>query len=311
MPQLPKFEFVFIPVELDRPLEQWEQEQPVGQEVECLTQRLQKFYRETTTSNAASKETLKKQLQGQVPEGTVVTDEMLAVVAGMQLVESAPLMSGNKANGFMHINIYCDDSGTAKGLPTNQRASAISDQCGLPRNVCGDAFISRLIDDGNDAFERMSFTLEELSSDAEWLHQAKAINLGKTQDSQISKMKELVPGATVMTPGDSQPSAMELSEDMPSELGSFVWSQDNDEVEVRVLCPSCTKAKDVKCIVRADSVQLVIGTLAESEVLNGKLHSGVDSDDTNWSIEDCGSERVVRLTIAKAQSGSQWSAFMA
>ena len=69
MAQLPSFEFVFIPVDLDRPLEQWEQEQPIGQEVECLTTRLQQFYRETTSSNAASKETLKKQLQGQVPEG--------------------------------------------------------------------------------------------------------------------------------------------------------------------------------------------------------------------------------------------------
>jgi len=312
MAQLPSFEFVFIPVDLDRPLEQWQQEQPIGQEVECLTTRLQQFYRETTSSNAASKETLKKQLQGQVPEGTVVTDEMLAVVSGMQLVESAPLMNGTKVNGFTHVNMYCDDSGTAKGLPTNQRASAISDQCGLPRNVCGDAFISRMVDDGNDLFERLSFSLDELSSDAQWLQQAKAKNLGKTADDQISKMQDLVPGAKLITPGANQSgaSAMEMDEEMPAELGSCVWSQSDDEIEVRVLCPNCTKSKDVSCTVRSNSVHLVIKTLENGEVLNGKLHSMVDSDDTNWSIEDCGEERVVRLTMAKANAGSPWPSYM-
>ena len=69
--RLDKFSFVFIPVDVDRPLEEWEQEQPEGEEVECFTSRLQQYFRETTDSNANSREVLKEQLQSQVGEGVL------------------------------------------------------------------------------------------------------------------------------------------------------------------------------------------------------------------------------------------------
>eukprot|EP00656_Telonema_subtile_P006986 TRINITY_DN1325_c0_g1_i1.p1 TRINITY_DN1325_c0_g1~~TRINITY_DN1325_c0_g1_i1.p1 ORF type:complete len:312 (-),score=107.19 TRINITY_DN1325_c0_g1_i1:340-1275(-) len=306
--RLDKFSFVFIPVDVDRPLEEWEQEQPEGEEVECFTSRLQQYFRETTDSNANSREVLKEQLQSQVGEGTEITDEMIQAVSGMQLVEALPLQSGTKANNFVHVNLYCDDSGTAKGSPRNPRASAISEQCGLPRCVNGDAFVARLVDDGNDLFHRYHFTLAELASDAEWLVAAKTHNLSRNAESQISQMQQLAgPGAQVINPG-SKPEPMLMDESVPSQLGEHTWTQDDSELEVRVLCPANTKAKDIKCTIKSASIEVKVATL-EEVALQGALAEAVDSDDTNWSIESAGEHRMLVITMAKANGGT-WTQLM-
>jgi hypothetical protein len=48
----------------------------------------------------------------------------------MQLIESVPLLTNSKANGFVGVNLYCDDSGTFKGLPLNVRATDFAHCCG-------------------------------------------------------------------------------------------------------------------------------------------------------------------------------------
>jgi len=311
--RLERFSFVFIPVDVDTPLEEWDQEQPEGKEVECLTQRLQEYFRQTTTPNAASKEAVLAQLKAngvKIPDGEGLSDDLVEAMAGMQLVESIPLQSGNKDNGFVHVNLYCDDSGTAKGLPNNPRASAISEQCGVPRSVHGDVFVGRLIDDGNDLFTRLNFTLAEMSTDAEWMQRTKSVNLSKNTSEQIQQMQQLAgPGASVVTPETH--AAVIMDEDVPVEEGSYTWTQDNDEVEIRVLCPACTKAKDVKCTIKSKSIALGIATLPNPEVLQGNFSATVDPDDTNWSIENSDGRRLVRVTIAKANAGQSWAELMA
>ena len=53
----------------------------------------------------------------------------------MQLVESVPLVSNSKANGFVGVNMYVDDTGAIKQLPINVRASDICRCCGHPTQV--------------------------------------------------------------------------------------------------------------------------------------------------------------------------------
>lgn len=48
----------------------------------------------------------------------------------MQLVESIPLLVNSKANDYIGINLYVDDTGSIKNLPINVRASAICRTCG-------------------------------------------------------------------------------------------------------------------------------------------------------------------------------------
>jgi hypothetical protein len=53
----------------------------------------------------------------------------------MQLVESVPLLTNSKANRFIGVNMYCDDSGTFKGLQVNVRATDIARCCGHSSQV--------------------------------------------------------------------------------------------------------------------------------------------------------------------------------
>jgi hypothetical protein len=109
------------------------------------------------------------------------------------LVDSIPLVLNTKAVAHVGVNMYVDDKGTAKGLPTNVRASAIAQACGKLIEVKGDAFLARVFDNGDeshlhpsdrknthgscildDDFERLDFRLSEVSGDAEWIQIAKS-----------------------------------------------------------------------------------------------------------------------------------------
>lgn len=64
------------------------------------------------------------------------------------LVDSVPLVLNSRDVNHVGVNLYVDDKGTAKNLPTNMRASAIAQACGRMIQVRGDAFIARVFDNG-------------------------------------------------------------------------------------------------------------------------------------------------------------------
>merc|ERR1719189_2939422 len=108
-------------------------------------------------NSQAQREMFKNQLLQSVPKGVEVTDAMMDMMMSMgSLVDSIPLIINSKANGWIGVNMYVDDKGTAKGLPGNQRASGIAMWSGQMLDVRGDAFIGRVLDD-DDRFERMDF----------------------------------------------------------------------------------------------------------------------------------------------------------
>lgn len=74
--------------------------------------------------------------------------------------------------------MYVDDQGVLKGLPVNVRASQVAQLCGLALEVRGDAFLARFRDNDDD-FERMDFSLAELSSSAPWVAEARAFQEDK------------------------------------------------------------------------------------------------------------------------------------
>lgn len=50
-------------------------------------------------------------------------------------MENIALLSNARDNGFIGVNMYCDDEGTLRGLPPNRRASEIAHCCGKPLEV--------------------------------------------------------------------------------------------------------------------------------------------------------------------------------
>lgn len=186
---MPKhFKFVFIPADLAESLQQWELEVPEGQEVECLIDRLKDHFAATgPRKTAAQIQAQQRDLMSKLPEGTSIDSRVLDVATSLNMVENICLLSNAKDNGFVGVNMYVDDEGSIKGLPRNLRASDIAHCCGKPLEVKGDAFLARVMDNGDD-FERLDLVLDEVSSRAPWVLQARQQNERKRQQESGSAL---------------------------------------------------------------------------------------------------------------------------
>ncbi|KAH7476232.1 hypothetical protein PRIC1_000244 [Phytophthora ramorum] len=206
------FYVVYIPSNERKELEEWAVDLPADKEAQlgCLTERLRAHFKAgaTTTSKLQQEETFKQQLLDQLPKGATMTDEMLQMMLQMDsLVDSIPLVLNTPGVKHVGVNMYVDDKGTAKALPTNVRASAIAQACGKMLEVKGDAFIGRVFDNDDD-FVRMDFRLGEVSGDAQWVQTAKlqsaaaaAGNGGAAAGAALARAK--APGK-MMLPGSIQ-----------------------------------------------------------------------------------------------------------
>jgi tetratricopeptide (TPR) repeat protein len=105
-----------------------------------------------------------------------VPSDMLNQMALSQTVDIVMLMPAYPGNDWLGVNMYVDDKGIPKNLEINRRASAVTSACGIPTEVRGDAYISRLCDDQEDRFERHDLLLNELSADVAWVQGAKRYN---------------------------------------------------------------------------------------------------------------------------------------
>lgn len=128
------------------------------------------------------------ELLSKLPEGTEIDDNLLNIATGMQMVENIALLSNSRDYGFIGVNMYVDDEGSVRGCARNIRATEIAHCCGKPIEVKGDAFLARVLDDG-DNFERRDLHLNEISSEAEWVKQAK---------NQAAQRREAESSAEVM-----------------------------------------------------------------------------------------------------------------
>jgi hypothetical protein len=61
---------------------------------------------------------------------------MLKAAADLGLVENIALLSNSRDNGFVGVNMYCDDEATFVDAPLNPRASDIARCCGKEMEVC-------------------------------------------------------------------------------------------------------------------------------------------------------------------------------
>ncbi|KAG2482944.1 hypothetical protein HYH03_018169 [Edaphochlamys debaryana] len=174
-PQAPRVRYVYVPADNTEPISEREIEVPEGREVECLLDTLKAHFRLSGgTKTAAQLAAQREQLIAQVgPQAAALSADMLAAALDMQMVESVPLLTNTPASGYVGVNLYCDDQAQVKELPLNARASAISDCCGRPLQVRGDAFVARVFDN-EDHFVRLDLGLGEVTSSAPWVAAAAA-----------------------------------------------------------------------------------------------------------------------------------------
>eukprot|EP00798_Chlamydomonas_sp_ICE-L_P025326 gene25322-10981_t len=74
-----------------------------------------------------------------------VDPSMLDGAINMQMVENIGLLPNSVANGFIGVNMYCDDQAQLKELPVNPRASQVAVCCGKLIEVRGDAFLEAVV----------------------------------------------------------------------------------------------------------------------------------------------------------------------
>ncbi|GAB4815123.1 hypothetical protein N2152v2_002169 [Parachlorella kessleri] len=181
-------------------------------------EKLEHFTASGPSKSAAQHKRQQEELLQNVPEearGQLDT-KLLDIATSMNLVENIALLSQSRNNGFIGVNLYCDDEGSIKGLPRNLRATELAHCAGKPIEVKGDAFLARVYDNGDD-FERLNFDVSEVSSDAQWVKDAAAQNaLRREQDTSAaglvsrmrateaaSKVRELSPAEAFKEDGNA------------------------------------------------------------------------------------------------------------
>lgn len=134
---------------------------------------------------------------------------LLAAATGMQMVESVGLLPNLPAHRHVGVNMYVDDEGSIVGAPLNPRASELAALAGRPVQVRGDAFLARVLDDG-DAFHRLDFGLADLSSSAPWVAAARAHAEATAQRERpettlrrLQEERQAGTGAAAPSPGEA------------------------------------------------------------------------------------------------------------
>ena len=187
-----RFIYIYIPENVDGPIEEKVLEVRENSEIEDFMGELAGHFERTNPFEEGHVEKqihqLKNQMGSTMPD--TVSGEYLKKVLSQQMVETVTLLGHRPSNGFVGVNMYVDDAAGAKGLGRNARASEIATCCGLRIDVLGDAFLSRVMDNGDD-FERLDLSLSEISSDAAWIKEAKAQNVERAKHgsngSHVSK----------------------------------------------------------------------------------------------------------------------------
>ena len=333
------FRYVFVPWDETREMETRTMIIPVGREMECLLDALRLHFRERgavdgahASNEAKQREILKAQLESHGKGGgdgssAGMSDAMMDAAMSMQMAQPVPLLPGSKKTGHIHVNMYVDDRGISKGLPVNRRASALSAEAGTPQQVMGDAFIARIFDDDDD-FKRLDFTLDECSSDATWMKKAKALaiersmNVGETQRAMEELSGRGITDLDSLGAGSSAKPQEPLDESQrPGPHQEFEWSQDEEEVTLKVRVPAHTTKADVTCSFGPGSqkMTLQIKTLGE---IDGKSMRVVDNegdvdllfqeivpDESSWSLVTNAGERAFEASLVKKQE-LRWLSFL-
>mmetsp|Transcript_35027 Transcript_35027/g.84765 ORF Transcript_35027/g.84765 Transcript_35027/m.84765 type:complete len:379 (+) Transcript_35027:123-1259(+) len=294
--------FVYIPHDDSRPVRTLSVPVAVSQSIpgDALPEYVKPYFAADRTSIDASllKEQAMKQFAGgdlqQLAE-TKLSAETMNAVASQGSVETFPLVHPADTNQMTAVNVYLDEVGLLKKLPTNRRVSQLAEACGYnpAPNFYGDVFVGRV--KTQPKLDNIDFVagVDTDPSSATWIQRAVSENLAWQQE--MNK----VTGKTGQTQlGQAGTDGAVATED------SFTWTQDDDELEIIV--PDLAGAAGIglnKNVVKVNfkprSIKIVYdGT----EKLSFDLYNAIDVDGCTWTIDR---DKLV-ITCEKSESGATW-----
>jgi len=232
------------------------------------------------------------QLKGVDPE-KISTAAMQSVTA-QGSVETFPLVHPADTNRYTGVYIYLDEVGLLKNLPQNKRASQMAATCGYhpPPLFYGDVFVGRC--QTRPVMTNTDFEAPvDTSATAEWMQRAVSENLAWQQAMNVATGK---PSGTTQ-PNVKGTEGEEVTED------SYVWTQTEEEVEMRV-------QQDDKSIMEKAKLKVKFQTKSVKVEYDGRvlvdvtLYGKVDMDGCTWTLDDGGKTLVV--TCEKQDDGQMW-----
>ena len=124
------FKVVFVPADVNAPIEERTVLQPEGKAIQCMTDYA-KVHFSKTSLQGRQMQVYTEQVKSQIKDGTEVRGDVMKYLAGMTMCDVVPLQNNKKETGYIAVNMYVDDKGVAKELGANLRATSIARSCGL------------------------------------------------------------------------------------------------------------------------------------------------------------------------------------
>jgi len=203
--------------------------------------------------------------------------------------ESFRLAVPTEDNGGQEVTSYLDEASTLKGLPKNERATALAVACGFPEScvLYGDIYISRRQWSKGGEVKNLDFSLEDLNPASPWLRRASTENLREQASTRPEEH------ALAQMQADEKPAE--------GEGEGYAWKDQGEEVEIVVAIEKGTTKKDVKVDFKRQEVRV---TKPVEKTL--KLFAPVEVDGCNWTLGD----GQIVLTLEKAD-GKPWPQLLA
>jgi len=222
--------------------------------------------------------------------GESVGNEAMRAVLRKGGAETFRLASPTALNGREAVYAYLDEASALKGLPKNERATALALKAGFPATcqLNGDIFIGRQKYGEGGVVENIDFTLAELEPGSLWLRRAPIENLEFQKETQAENHAKAQENA-----GSNQPAS--------GAGDGYTWRDEDEELEVEIQVEKGTSKKDVKVQFLKQEVRMT-----KPLSLSLKLFERIDVDACNWTMGD---GKIV-LTLGKA-TPAPWSQLLA
>jgi hypothetical protein len=241
-------------------------------------------------------------------------------------VEIVSLLLPSPQYNFIGVSMYCDSVGKLKELTLNERATSLSKVCNHADPIYGDVFFGKFHDDESKPWQRLDFTMDDMSSQAEWCKKAQEFNKrgrsgGYSTSSVLQNM--LKQGNTQFIDGEQEPNVIINKDTTESDI--VTWNQTEDEIEVKVQLPVLVKSSELNIQIKPKSLQILLksgvsipSTSSSDEKINKIFQAGgaefakrIDTDSSAWQLEKSkdGKQSIIVLTLAKDSKGN-WSSLL-
>lgn len=338
------FKYILIPANDSQPIQELEGDTSGGLSDDFLSKTAKEYFytqnggdrRAAALDNASPEERklLADKVRSQYGGGSDQASEQLKAMDDDALIgmfraseasatcEIIALTVPTALNKHRAVSIYADDNARNRNLPHNKRASALMSACGHSKSsssssgdggVAGDVFIGRCHDnEAQDIWVRVDFTKEDVDGDLDTMDWCKVARTkgggggfgGSGGAASLSGMMSNALGGGANTGGGMASNDATNSGEQTTDDG-YVWSQTEDEVELKFSVAPGTKARDVKVKFQSKALQV---SVSGENICNGETFGNLILDDCTYTIQDvAGKDNRELCVILGKKTPENWS----